>query len=284
MDKGRKYMIRQIKTQVIQVSLIFLVACGSGVTPRVNLDPNDSGSQSPEITPSATYFEITQERQATPPVTSTVEHSTVPTITDSPTSFYMVTPPTNVQLLNSDSLLATFPERLNHFDGFLQMHISEIESTCRLTGQVFQIEVNFINVSQEVLVFNRQLDSGWGKPMLPLFNLVFDITDQNGQVVHFSSENPGFIIGSVYSDNDFITLPPEGHYESVIDMVVPMEKINVTGYERLQSGSYYLAATYGNLVVGPTSNNITSMSGQYDWNAWVGKVESNQIEICIENP
>lgn len=50
------------------------------------------------------------------------------------------------------------------------------------------------------------------------------------------------------------------------------------------SGQYWIQFTYINKnVIGPSKAN--SFSGeQYDWNAWVGEVKSNQIEICIQNP
>jgi hypothetical protein len=176
-------------------------------------------------------------------------------------------------------------ERGNKFKGLLRFSIEEnqAQTGCYDIEKPIPIKVSFENVADAPLLIYTQYFIGPSDDNRrgPFFNVFPKIWDVNGQSISYDLGSVD-VAGFGAKPESFLKLEPQETYDSVIDFHFPIFIRADNRYAISTLGTYPLQFVYVNSVIGPDADPPSFYLS--DWNAWVGEVESNQIEICIENP
>lgn len=163
----------------------------------------------------------------------------------------------------------------------LQVEISESTKACYSVGETIRLTVKFGNESDSSLMLYSKL--GLSPNNLGLVgNLTIRIATMDGRIVQYGPRRIDDIEMSV-ANEDFVELGGWSQFATDVEFAFPdYVGLDDRDYIPTPVGTYLVSAIYSNSNIGPTDDaNITRV---IDLNAWVGEVESNQIEICIENP
>lgn len=185
--------------------------------------------------------------------------------------------------LDFDSITRLIDARKDGFARVLTLFIEVEGFGCHDFDSPAVIDMSFQNMLDKPLILHTQFLIGpsYDQREGPFFNIFPEIRDNSGQIISY---NLGYVdfVGFTSKADDFVELPPQGTFETEISFYFP-RVIEVDGGPTAPyDGSYQVKFVYLNSVVGPALQPPSFQ--QFDWNAWVGEVESNPIEICIQNP
>lgn len=187
--------------------------------------------------------------------------------------------------MDEEQLRTVLPTRVVQNDGNLLFTISlltDAQDPCYRSGDTLLLQIVFKNISSRNLALRtdfRIRPSGHGAH--PNYTLFPKISTSSNEDIEF---------GELYIDTlnfvrpqskDFYQLPSDNTYQTNVEFYFPTDSIVRSSSVPISAGNYLLQFTYINQWLGPSADHQVV---QYDWNAWVGEVESNQIEICIQNP
>jgi hypothetical protein len=185
--------------------------------------------------------------------------------------------------LSWEDYLAILPERIEKFKHMLEIVIKLVESKCYEPGKKTpnSISISFRNKSRTSILLNKNLLVDTTSLRKGGYNIFPKIQTFTGHAPDFGCASCDFWPSGA-NPNDFVEIAAEEIYDTQFEFAFPDKFI---GDPTIVEGYYLLSFTYANRDIGPLDQTATSLSRfQYDWNAWVGEVESNQIEICIQNP
>lgn len=185
-------------------------------------------------------------------------------------------------LLTHEHRQALIPSRAQQFRDALSFRIEALSTNCYILGEFVVIKLSFHNATNEALTLYTKFSirPSSSRPD-PNFTIFPDISSADGRTIVFGS----FLIDirpPPPSREDFARILPGKTVETVVDFAFPTQMLDDNSYVDIPPGNYFLTLFYMNTVIGPSD--WDDPLAQLDWNAWVGETESNQIEICIENP
>lgn len=161
-------------------------------------------------------------------------------------------------------------------------HIEQAESGCGVVTKPIRVKLTFQNISNDPITLHTQFLIGPSSDQLepPFFNIFPELKTNEGQLISFGVGIVDFL-GFSSGPGDFIRVMAGENFETTINFYVPRSAgTNVSPLPGSQ-GQFLLRFVYLNEVIGPSPDPPSFQ--QYDWAAWVGKVESNQIVICVQN-
>jgi hypothetical protein len=173
--------------------------------------------------------------------------------------------------------------RREAFTGAMAFAVKIDASQCYTPGTNIDTVMTFQNLTDTPITFFSRLSlSPISNTSAPHSYTVYPVIyGDSGAVISFAAMvDYNFVAPNV---EDFIEVPARGAVSYTIDFRFPRSIGFDANWVFTPSGKYKTSFIYTNYSeIGPAAN--PELTEQYDWNAWVGEVESNQIEICIENP
>jgi hypothetical protein len=143
------------------------------------------------------------------------------------------------------------------------------------------LQISFQNLTQQPLVLKNQLRVSPASDISPYYDLFPEISLPNGDVLYYGITGDGPPQRSALPE-DFIQINPQGVYGTTIEVPIPSHVLGNNVAVPLEAGMYYLQISYINGDIGPAPS--PDSPDRYDWGAWVGKLESNQIQVCFQYP
>lgn len=189
------------------------------------------------------------------------------------------------QVFDFSEIHSMLIEREKKFEGLLGFSIEEnqAQAECYDIEKPIPIQVRFENVTDVPLMIYTEYLIGPSDDHRrgPFFNIFPKIWDASGQAISYDLGAVDFL-GFWAKPNDFVELQPQETFETKINFYFPISIRTDNRYTIPTRGTYPLRLVYVNSVIGPAVNPPSFYLS--DWNAWIGEVESNEIEICIKNP
>lgn len=186
-----------------------------------------------------------------------------------------------VSTVTHSEWLTLIPEREKQFENKLAFYILAVKENCFSLGETIPIGLTFENLASYPLTFRASFLVGPSSERGHLNYTIFS------EVVSVSS-NKILTYGPVFIDefpqypnpDEFVQIPPKSGYTAIINFDFPASAESESGYNRVLPGQYVLRFFYVNSFIGPVKSD--SPIEFSDIMAWVGEIESNQIEVCIQ--
>lgn len=174
-------------------------------------------------------------------------------------------------------------KRREVFTGTMSYAVKIDVSRCYAPGTFIDTVMTFQNLTDTpITFFNKLFVSPISNTSEPNSYTVYPLIYADGDVV-FSFASMVDYNFSAPNVEDFTEIPASGVVSYTIDFRFPRSIGLDSKWVFTPPGNYKTSFMYINhSEIGPVAN--PELTEQYDWNAWVGELESNQIEICIENP
>lgn len=186
-------------------------------------------------------------------------------------------------LLSIDDQLTLLPERIERFKNTLTLSVQEVETKCHASGQSIPVKLEFQNVTDNPIIFYARFEVGpTGDKSNPYFTVFSEITTGEGETVSYGQGSIDVLELPVASPDDFIEIQAHDDFATTINFEFPDLIVDKDSLVPLPEGEYLVRFFYINMDIGPSVDSTSS--DRFDWNAWVGEVQSNQIEVCIQNP
>lgn len=191
--------------------------------------------------------------------------------------------PTNTPAIFSfDPTSRLLKARKDQFKGRLAFSIAEQASQCHAPrDDPFKMQLEFQNTSPSPVLLRTQflIGNSYNRRYEPNFNLFPVINSANGRTVSYALGAVDFL-GFAAEPSDFKELQPQETFNTTVDFYFPSFVEEGENLIPPNGGNYTFKFVYINSVVGPDVSFPSYDS--YDWNAWVGEIESNEVQICVQ--
>ncbi len=199
------------------------------------------------------------------------------------TSPKTVAPTATPRWLSDFEWLDILADRTQSFEGTLILSAKTTGNSCYSIGQRIDVKLSFRNAATTSLILLAKLvvlPSSFGPD--PNHTIFPQLSTEDGESVTFGPSIVDQFLDLPTNPDDFVEIPPGEEFEATIGFLFPDRYLVEDAYAPVPPGNYHLEFMYANNSVGP--HLLANSIEQFDWDAWVGKVRSNSIEICIQNP